>query len=85
MIVIFCYKKKFLTCAYLLFRHANFKYVILTKYDEYYFSRACAIIPFGIGSQCKLGKMREEYGEKFLVCGGKVYDMLDNKNEFYEL
>jgi predicted ATP-grasp superfamily ATP-dependent carboligase len=82
MIVIFAYKKRFLTYISLLLSNAKFKYVILSAYDEYYFDKADVIIPLGIDAQCKLNKYKE-YKDKFLTCSNYIYDMLDNKNEFY--
>ena len=84
MIVFFAYKKKFLSYAHLLLRKSRFKYVILTKFNKYYFDKACAIIPLGIGSQCRLGNVPREYNHKFLVCAESTYDMLDDKNKFYD-
>jgi len=56
---------------------------ILAEYNQDYFDRATIIIPVGINAQKKLMHYTR-YRNKFLISDSLIYDILDDKINFYD-
>ena len=82
MIVIFAKNGSNETLLYFLERVRFIKFIVLYKYNKYYFSKAKIIIPIDIASTYELYKY-ERYRHKFLISSPKTIKMLDDKILFY--
>ena len=83
MIILFTYKDTWMSYMYYLIQRVKqLKFKILHKFNKKLFDKAEVIIPFGIHSQTELNNY-SEYKHKFLVNKNYVYNILDDKKNFY--
>src|SRR5438132_1390562 len=81
MIIFFCHKKEFLAYTGIPLKYFKYEYILLNDFDDYYFKKACVIIPIGISAQIKLNEY-SKYKHKFLSSYIK-HSLYENNNQIH--